>query len=148
MILFLVIGVADDVTFSADQDSSIAPTVMGGNIPDLPSVVPTTEPLPAGPASEGGPPPPPSGPPPPEPPPPPPPSGAPPPPPPPPPPGMLSYTKYYIVTCQYNTKIVTVFEHLFNLNGLVTVKLFDVSCVNLLFFLKHRYLISSIYCVG
>lgn len=82
-----LLGVADDVTFSADQDSSIAPTVMGGNIPDLPSVVPTTEPLPAGPASEGGPPPPPSGPPPPEPPPPPPPSGAPPPPPPPPPPG-------------------------------------------------------------
>ena len=87
-----VLGVADDVTFSADQDSSIAPTVMGGNIPELPSVVPTTEPVPAGPASEGGPPPPPSGPPPPEPPPPPPPPSGAPPPPPPPPPGMLHYT--------------------------------------------------------
>lgn len=75
-------GVADDVMYSADQEQSIAPTVMGSAMPDLPSVVPETEGLPAGPAPGGGAPPPPSGPPP-----PPPPGGAPPPPPPPPPPG-------------------------------------------------------------
>ncbi|XP_053391603.1 WASH complex subunit 1-like [Mercenaria mercenaria] len=89
-----LLGVADDITFSADQDSSIAPTVMGSHMPELPTVVPTSEPLPAGPATEGGPPPPPAGPPPPEPPPPPPPTGA--PPPPPPPPGLYSVSKSLI----------------------------------------------------
>lgn len=88
-----LLGVADDVTYSADLGSSIAPSVMGSNMPELPSVVSETGPLPAGPATGGGAPPPPAGPPPPPveapPPPPPPPAGAPPPPPPPgpPPPG-------------------------------------------------------------
>ena len=82
-------GVADDVSFSADQGPSIAPSVLGSNIPDLPSVIPEPD-IPTGPAtSESGaappPPPPPPGPPPPEPP-PPPPSAPPPPPPPGPPP--------------------------------------------------------------
>lgn len=77
-----LLGVADDVTYSADLDS-IAPTVLGSIIPDLPSVVSGSETLPGGPAA-GGAPPPPAGPPPPGP--PPPPAGAPPPPPPPPPP--------------------------------------------------------------
>ncbi|XP_041349926.1 WASH complex subunit 1-like [Gigantopelta aegis] len=84
-----LLGVADDVSFSADQGPSIAPSVLGSNIPDLPSVIPEPD-IPSGPAasSESGsapPPPPPPGPPPPEPP-PPPPSAPPPPPPPGPPP--------------------------------------------------------------
>ncbi|XP_059169728.1 WASH complex subunit 1-like [Physella acuta] len=79
-------GVADDLAFSGDQGTSIAPSVMGSNVPDLPSFLPEQEITP-GPAPGGPPPPPPpSGPPPPEPPPPPPPPSGPPPPPPPPPP--------------------------------------------------------------
>lgn len=98
-------GVADDLAFSADQGPSIAPSVMGSNIPDLPSVGLEHDGIPAGLApvsstlpSLGGPPPPEPPPPPPPPPPsanvppppppPPPPSAAPPPPPPPPPPGL------------------------------------------------------------
>ncbi|KAL4226300.1 Arp2/3 complex-mediated actin nucleation [Mactra antiquata] len=77
-----LLGVADDITYTENLESSIAPSVL--NVPDLPSVVPETGPLPAGPADTGGAPPPPAGPPPPEPP-PPPPAAAPPPPPPPPP---------------------------------------------------------------
>ncbi|XP_012938504.1 WASH complex subunit 1 [Aplysia californica] len=76
-------GVADDLAFSADQGPSIAPSVMGSNMPDLPAVGPEPDAVPAGPTSAGGPadasgppPPPPSGPPP-----PPPPPGPPPPPP-------------------------------------------------------------------
>ncbi|BFZ10703.1 hypothetical protein BsWGS_13742 [Bradybaena similaris] len=98
-------GVADDLAFSAGQGPSIAPSVMGSNIPDLPSVgfeqdeipgglVPVSSTLPSlgGPLPPEPPPPPPPPPPsssvpPPPPPPPPPPSAAPPPPPPPPPPG-------------------------------------------------------------
>jgi WAS family protein 1 len=74
-------GVADDLAFSADQGPSIAPSVMGSNMPDLPSVSPEHDALPTGPTSTMLPPAP-SGPPPPEP--PPPPSGGLPPPPPPP----------------------------------------------------------------
>ncbi|CAH1784413.1 unnamed protein product [Owenia fusiformis] len=100
-----LLGVADDVTFSGEQGISIAPSVFGSNLPDLPSVIPDLD-LPSGPVGGGAldpvaappgpgapPPPPPSAPPPPPsgppPPPPPPPGGAPPPPPPPgpPPPG-------------------------------------------------------------
>lgn len=33
-------GVADDLSFVLDQEKSIAPSVLGSNIPDLPSVVP------------------------------------------------------------------------------------------------------------
>lgn len=76
-----LLGVADDVMYSADLGPSIAPSVFGGNMPDLPSVVP--EPTPGAPDSA---PPPPSGPPPPPAEAPPPPPSAPPPPPPPPPP--------------------------------------------------------------
>ncbi|OWF51124.1 WASH complex subunit 1-like [Mizuhopecten yessoensis] len=93
-------GVADDLCYTADQIQSIAPSVMGGNMPELPSVIPETEvpnvsdmsATPGGSAPPPPPPPPPAGPPPPAPPPPPPgppappPPGAPPPPPPPPPP--------------------------------------------------------------
>ncbi|KAH3881712.1 WASH complex subunit 1-like [Dreissena polymorpha] len=81
-----LLGVADDVTYSAEQGSSIAPSVIGSGIPELPSVVPEAGTLPMGPTSAptGAPPPPPPGPPPsgPPPPPPPPPPGPPPPPPP------------------------------------------------------------------
>ncbi|XP_033114646.1 WASH complex subunit 1-like [Anneissia japonica] len=86
-------GVADDVSYNADLGPSIAPSVPGSNLPDLPSVVLAIEDsapsnLPALPAPEGSmpppPPPPTAGPPPPPPPPPPEASMAPPPPPPPP----------------------------------------------------------------
>ncbi|XP_076102834.1 WASH complex subunit 1-like [Mytilus galloprovincialis] len=84
-----LLGVADDLSYSADQGPSIAPSVFGSNIPDLPSVVPEPDIIPSvpdivpspGPANSAPPPPPPAGAPP-----PPPPAGAPPPPPPPPPP--------------------------------------------------------------
>ncbi|WAR26795.1 WASH1-like protein [Mya arenaria] len=80
-----LLGVADDVMYSAELGDSIAPSVMGGNMPELPSVVPEGETVPPGPTTGGGtaPPPPPAGPPPSEPPPPPPPPPGPPPPPPP-----------------------------------------------------------------
>lgn len=103
---FLIIshsGVADDEAFSADQGPSIAPSVKGSLIPDLPDVGGDADLLPQGPVSSSSapasspqsesfsspppPPPPDSAPPPPPPPPPPGPSSAPPPPPPPPPPG-------------------------------------------------------------
>lgn len=83
-------GVADDLSFVLDQEKSIAPSVLGSNIPDLPSVIPE-ETLPSVPEISQAPPsvdapPPPGAPPPPPPPsaPAPPPPGAPPPPPPPP----------------------------------------------------------------
>ncbi|XP_061187304.1 WASH complex subunit 1-like [Saccostrea echinata] len=84
-------GVADDLSFAVDQEKSIAPSVLGSIIPDLPSVVPE-ETLPSvpeisqAPPSAAPPPPPSAAPPPPPPPsaPAPPPPGAPPPPPPPP----------------------------------------------------------------
>ncbi|XP_050409917.1 WASH complex subunit 1 [Patella vulgata] len=86
-----LLGVADDLSFTGDTVFSIAPSVHGSGMPDLPTVLPEPDTgLPTGPAdstlnaSSGLPPPDiaPGGPPPP----PPPPSGPPPPPPPPPPP--------------------------------------------------------------
>ncbi|CAL1526222.1 unnamed protein product [Lymnaea stagnalis] len=78
-------GVADDLAFSGDQGPSIAPSVMGSNMPELPSVGPEQEALPMGPTPGAPPPPPPTtGPPLDAPPPPPPPASMPPPPPPPP----------------------------------------------------------------
>ena len=88
-----LLGVADDLSYTADLGPGIAPSLPA----DLPSIIPEVGDIPSGPADIGGagappppsaPPPPPSGPPPPAPPPPAPPSGPPPaaPPPPPPPP--------------------------------------------------------------
>jgi len=55
-------GVADDVMYSAELGNSIAPSVMGSNMPELPSVVPESETVPVGPTAGGGaPPPPPAG---------------------------------------------------------------------------------------
>lgn len=42
-----LLGVADDLSYSADQGPSIAPSVFGSNIPDLPSVVPEAETIPS-----------------------------------------------------------------------------------------------------
>ena len=91
-LLLNVSGVADDISYSADAMASIAPSVFGGNLPDLPNVdadIPEMPDISPAPVAASGPPPPgpppPAPPPPPSGPPPPPPPGAPPPPPPPPP---------------------------------------------------------------
>ena len=81
----IISGVADDLSFNVDLGATIAPSVMGSNMPDLPSVGADLDVIPDMPTTSGpvdaAPPPPPSGPPPPGP--PPPPEAAPPPPPPP-----------------------------------------------------------------
>ncbi|ELT98604.1 hypothetical protein CAPTEDRAFT_174078 [Capitella teleta] len=86
-------GVADDLSYSADLGPSIAPSLPGSAMPDLPMLVPeVNDVIPSGPADLGSssapppPPPPPAGAPPP---PPPPPADVPPPPPPPPPPANV-----------------------------------------------------------
>lgn len=90
-----LLGVADDLSYSADMGPSIAPSVAiipdlpsvepdAGTLPDMPGVAPPIDGAPP-PPSAAPPPPPPSAAPPPPPPPPPPPDAAPPPPPPPPP---------------------------------------------------------------
>ncbi|XP_064632682.1 WASH complex subunit 1-like [Lineus longissimus] len=91
----LVGSIADDISYAAERGPSIAPSVPGSNMPDLPTVIPDIDSIPSGPAGGAGAS---SGvvdlltsaqssvPPAPGPPPPPPPAAAPPPPPPPPPP--------------------------------------------------------------